>query len=139
MAGSVGMSAMRSNGMLWIMAVVLTLAAGPGQAEVRVVQSPDGAAGTIADLGNGVGIQSDPHGRGGIRVAPAEGPALLSPGPHGDLNQRTVTPFQSLAPPNQLTPAPVLPFHPNRPLVPSTSSPAPIAPNPGSSGRRLGR
>ena len=125
--------------MRWIMAMVLVLATGPVPAEVRVIQSPNGRGGTIADLGNGAGIQSDTHGQGGTGVASPESPAPLSNDPRGNPNQRLVTPFQSPSPPNQLTPAPLLPYHPNRPLMPSTSAPPPITPNPspgrGQSGR----
>ena len=54
--------------------------------------------------------------------------------PYGQPSARSATPFGSPSPPNQLTPAPVLPFHPNRPLMPPSSAPVPY---PG--GGRLGR
>jgi hypothetical protein len=49
--------------------------------------------------------------------------------PHGDPSTRTTTPFGSALPPNQLTPAPMLPFNPNRSLIPSPSAPS-HPPNP---------
>ena len=48
------------------------------------------------------------------------------------------TPFGEPLPPSHLTPAPVLPFNPNRALMPSPHSPSPSAPGfPG--GGRSGR
>jgi len=54
--------------------------------------------------------------------------------PQGDASPRTTTPFGGPLPPNQLTPAPVLPFNPNRSLTPSASAPPPY-----SGSGRLGR
>lgn len=54
--------------------------------------------------------------------------------PQGDPSSRTTTPFGGPLPPNQLTPAPVLPFNPNRSLIPSPSAPIPY-----SGSGRLGR
>jgi len=54
--------------------------------------------------------------------------------PQGDASPRTTTPFGGPLPPNQLTPAPVLPFNPNRSLMPSASAPPPY-----SGSGRLGR
>ena len=55
-------------------------------------------------------------------------PAPLSPPmavvPQGDLSPRVTSPSGGPLPPNQLTPAPVLPFNPNRSLMPSPSAPA---------------
>lgn len=63
---------------------------------------------------------------GGIR--PGDDARVPAPaGPQGPLPPRTTTPFGAPSPPNQLTPAPVLPFHPNRPLMPSPSAPAPYS------------
>lgn len=106
----------------WIIAVTALLAGDLAQGEIP---------GTTTDLGNGVGIRSDPHGQGGPSIAPTESSTPLSPGSQGDVNQRVVTPFGSPQPPNQLTPAPVLPFHPNRPLMPQST--------PHSGGGRFGR
>lgn len=130
---------MQTTGMTRTIALLLTLAAGPTSAEVRIIQSPDGLQGTVADPGNGVGIRSDPHGRRDVLVAPLDSAIPLSPGPHGDLHRQTVTPFQTPPPPNQLTPAPVLPFQPNRPPAPIPSTPPSAAPHPGGSGGRIGR
>ena len=54
--------------------------------------------------------------------------------PQGDASPRTTTPFGGPLPPNQLTPAPVLPFNPNRSLMPSVSATPPY-----SGSGRLGR
>ncbi len=123
----------------WLITTAMVLTTAVTRAEVAVVQSPHGSRVTITDLGNGIGMQSDPHGQGGAVVMPPEPTIPLPPGPHGDQNQRAVTPFGSPSPPNQLTPAPVLPFHPNRPMMPSPSSPPTAAPHSNSGGGRLGR
>jgi hypothetical protein len=52
------------------------------------------------------------------------------PPPRSDSNQRMFTPLGAPWPPNQLTPAPLLPFHPNRPLVTPPSGPG-FPPGPG--------
>ncbi|HEX8750796.1 MAG TPA: hypothetical protein VF732_06750 [Nitrospira sp.] len=122
---------MGSSTVRWIIAVITLVAADFAQGEIARVGSPNANPGTVTDLGNGVGIQSDPHGRSETNLAPTESAAPLSPVPHGDMNQRLVTPFGSPQPPNQLTPAPVLPFHPNRPLMPQSAPP--------SGGGRFGR
>ena len=54
--------------------------------------------------------------------------------PRGSVSPLHTTPFNAPLPPNQLTPAPVLPFNPNRSLMPSPSSPPPSSGN-----GRLGR
>lgn len=113
---------MRTRAVRWIIAVTALLAGDFAQGEIP---------GTITDLGNGVGIRSDPHGQGGSSIAPTESSTPLSPGPQDNANQRVVTPFGSPQPPNQLTPAPVLPFHPNRPIMPQST--------PHSGGGRFGR
>jgi hypothetical protein len=122
-----------------IVVLAVTLAADSTQAGVALVQSAHGISGTITDLGNGIGIQSDPHSQGGTFSTPIQPMVPLSPGPHGDLNQRAVTPFGSPLPPSQMTPPPLLPFHPNRPLMPSPSVPPTVLPPTGSQGGRAGR
>jgi hypothetical protein len=111
---------MRAGAVLWIIVVTAMPAFDTAQAELAVVESASGIRGTNSD--------------GQKSIASAESSVPLLPGPQGEVTQRTVTPFGSPLPPNQLTPAPVLPFHPNRPLVPS---PSPASPNPGSG--RIGR
>jgi hypothetical protein len=109
-------------------------------ADVSVVQRSDGTAGTITHLGDNVGIYSDAHGNTGPVINPS-GPVPSAGGPHGDTATERITPFGTPAPPSNLTPAPVLPFNPNRPLVPPQPS-APSTPPPSfgpSSGGRFGR
>jgi hypothetical protein len=56
--------------------------------------------------------------------------APLSTAPPADSSSRPMTPFAAPMPPNQLTPAPLLPFHPNGTLVPNRPlMPAPQAPS----------
>jgi len=112
---------------------LLVFSATPALAQVGMVQGRDGHAGTLSDLGNGIGITSDPHGP--TIVDPA--PNLPTAGPHGPRDDRRVTPFGTPTPPNGLTAPPVLPFTPNGALLPPASSP-PI-PRPGSSPGRFGR
>jgi hypothetical protein len=52
-----------------------------------------------------------------------------------DARQQTTTPLGVPSPPHQLTPAPLLPFHPNRPLMPSPT----IPPTPSLRGGHIGR
>lgn len=121
----------------------LTLAPPLVQAQTSIVQHRDGTSSTITHLGEDVGIRSDAHGNGG----PVTGLGIpSSPGtiPHGDTKSGTITTFGTPAPPNNLTPAPVLPFNPNRPLMPQPSSPAsPSGSSPGfgapGGGGRFGR
>ena len=58
-----------------------------------------------------------------------DGPPPALTAPEGDLSSRAATPFGGPMPPNHLTPAPVLPFNPNRSLVPAPSAPS-HPPNP---------
>jgi hypothetical protein len=67
------------------------------------------------------GSATEPANRGPLLPRDAQPPALATP--QGDSSSRAVTPFGGPLPPNQLTPAPVLPFNPNRSLMPSPSTP----------------
>jgi hypothetical protein len=119
---------------------LVTGASGIAAADASIVQRSDGTAGTITHLGDDTGIYSDAHGNTGPLINPGN-PAPASGGPHGDATAGHLTPFGTPAPPSNLTPAPVLPFNPNRslappqPLAPSTASPS-FGP---SSGGRFGR
>lgn len=105
---------MGAGAIRWIIAVTALMAADFAQGEITVVGNP----GTLTDLGDNQGIRSDSPRQGGQALAPGESAA--PPRPLGDVNQQFVTPFGSPQPPNQLTPAPILPFHPNRPLMPQS-------------------
>lgn len=129
----------RLNTILLIGASLWALSAGVALAEVRVIQRGDGTSGTITHLGDNVGIYSDAQGNTGPVISP-NGLAPSSGGPHGDTAPGHRTPFGTPAPPSNLTPAPVLPFNPNRPLVPQQPSAPSTAPGLGSSsGGRFGR
>jgi hypothetical protein len=70
----------------------------------------------------------------------APDPQIPSPqAPQGDSSPRAVTPHGSLVPPNRLTPAPLLPFNPNRSLMPAPAAPAHPPNPPFSGGGRPGR
>jgi hypothetical protein len=108
-------------------AVLLTAGLSQASNEGRV-EPLDGTQG-VTRSANKPGIPSErgllPHGESQL-------PALgILP---GDTSLRKTTPFGGPLPPNQLTPAPVLPFNPNRSLMPSASSPPPY-----SGSGRLGR
>ena len=107
------------------MIVAYILSSAFAEAEAKI-QSHD-APGTIMDLGNGVGMQSVPHAPNAPLITPS---TSAQPGDHG---RHHTTPFGSISPPHELTPSPLLPFHPNRPIMPSS---APATPH---TGGRFGR
>jgi hypothetical protein len=81
-----------------------------------------------------VGPLDGTHGVGPAGGPPSGDPLLPREGrvPAPGVFQSPVPPttqFGSPSPPNHITPAPVLPFHPNRPLMPSPSGPS-HPPNP---------
>jgi len=80
---------------------------------------------TVASRDNAVGV-----GTGG-GADPISARKLVERNAH----QHTMTPLGVPSPPHQLTPAPVLPFHPNRHLMPSPTAP----PNAQLGGGYLGR
>ena len=125
------MSAMKRARIDGLVAVALLFPVSLAQAGVGVLQQSDGSSARITDLGNGIGIITDPHGT----AIPAPLPPRLDSiplGPQGRQAPETVTPFGSAAPPAHLTPSPVLPFNPNRTLSPSPSIPSSIPPSTGS-------
>jgi hypothetical protein len=95
---------------------------------LAVSSSQPGNAGPVEPLDGMQGITSassvPAHGseRGPLLPVHPSSALML---PHGDPPSR----FGSPMPPNQLTPAPLLPFNPNRSLVPAPSAP-PHPPNP---------
>jgi hypothetical protein len=96
--------------------------------------SQAGSAGHVEPL-DGTSQVGDPAGETEMRPRsslPRTGSTV--PVPQGELSARGTTPSGGPWPPSQLTPAPVLPFNPNRPLMPVPSAPAPY-----SGGGRLGR
>ncbi len=113
-----------------------TLLAGICLAESGIVRNRDGTIGRLSPLGNDLGIYSDPHGNQTIITKPGtESPVGLRP--HGELENGNRSSFGTPLSPNHLTPAPVLPFHPNRALSPQTPSPSSQAPAGGTG--RFGR
>ncbi|MEQ1795397.1 MAG: hypothetical protein ABL970_14540 [Nitrospira sp.] len=110
----------------------LALSSGISLTESGVIRNRDGTSGRVSHLGDDIGIYSDPHGTRTIVTKPGtDSPVGLQP--HGETENGNRTTFGTPLPPNNLTPAPVLPFNPNRALSP------PQAPNyqtpPGGSGR----
>jgi len=128
---------MQTSAVRLIIAVTASLA--PALAQAEIIESPHGIRATIAELGDGAGIRSELHGQGGSGVASTESSVPLPPESHGEVNQRIMTLFGSPQPPNQLTPAPVMPFHPNRPLLPAPSPTPSAVPNSGVGSGRFGR
>ena len=109
----------------------LSMAAG----EVSVFRGQDGTSGTITDLGGGMGIYSDSHGTFGPAQERGNPQSTLTL-PPGQPTQGTRTPFGTPVPPSNITPAPVLPFHPHSPMIPGPGSApsVPFAPGVNSSG-----
>lgn len=103
-----------------ILCAVVLLAADLSQA--------DNNAGRVEPL-DGTQSMTSPATKPGIRSERT--PRAV---PQGDVSPQGTTPFGGSLPPNNLTPAPLLPFNPNRPLMPSPSAPAPS-----SSSGRIGR
>jgi hypothetical protein len=102
-----------------IIGVTVLLAAGLSRADSATTVDP-------LDGTHSVGAAGGPRSEGGPLLpregrVPAPG-AFQSPVP-------PTTQFGTPSPPNHITPAPVLPFHPNRPLMPSPSAPS-HPPNP---------
>lgn len=96
-------------------------------AENRPVQNRDGTSGRHSHLGDDVSLYSDSHGTRTIVTKPGtESPVGLRP--HGEMESGNRSSFGTPLPPNNLTPAPVLPFNPNRaispPLSPNTHPPS---------------
>ncbi len=113
----------------------LALSAVTGLAESRIIQNQDGTSGRLSHLGDDIGIYSDPHGNQTIVTKPGtESPIGLRP--HGETESGNRSAFGTPLPPNNLTPAPILPLNPNRALSPA------VPPNgytPSSGSGRLGR
>lgn len=108
---------------------------GIGLAESQPIQNQDGTSGRLTHLGDDFGIYSDPHGNQTIVTKPgSEIPLGLRP--HGETESGNRSAFGIPLLPNNLTPAPILPFHPNRALSPA---PSPNSPTPSSGGGRFGR
>ena len=101
--------------------VWLVLGRGLAHAQISVFQGSDGTSGTITHLGDSVSIYSDSHGNTGTITNLGGGFQSFSfTGPQGGTMTGTITTFGSPEPPNNLTPAPVLPFNPNRTLMPQS-------------------
>ena len=120
---------------LIITASCLVCFLGTGLAESQNIQNQDGTSGRLSHLGDDIGIYSDPHGNQTIVTKPGtESPIGLRP--HGETESGNRSAFGTPLPPNNLTPAPVLPFNPNRALSPATP---PNGYTPSSGGGRFGR
>jgi len=122
--------------------IVLWFISPPGKATAQSspFQQSDGTAGMISPLGQGEAIYSDPHGNKHPSHFGSGLPSHSFSAPHG-ATPGTITPFGTPAPPNLLTPAPLLPLHPKGMATPQPQAPAlPVIPSPfGPSGGRPGR
>jgi hypothetical protein len=125
-------------------AIGLLLYREPALAEISFIQGSNGTTGTIIDLGGGFRSYSDSHGRTGTIVDLGGGfQTFQFSAPHGGLHSGTIltlpTPSPAAPPPQNLSPAPMLPFTPKGPLMPRepAAPPAPFAPAYGSG--RFGR
>jgi len=106
----------------------LVLGGAIAEAQVSIFQSSDGTSGTITHLGDSYSIYSDSHGNSGTITNLGGGFQSYSfTNPQGGTTTGTITTFGSPEPPNNLTPAPVLPFTPNGSLMPQSRA-APAVP-----------
>lgn len=120
---------------LAVMTSCLALSVRIGLAETGTIQNRDGTSGRLSHLGDDIGIYSDPHGNHTIVTKPGtESPLGLRP--HGETESGNRSSFGTPLPPNNLTPAPILPLSPNRALSPAVP-PNGYTPSAGSG--RLGR
>lgn len=103
----------------------LTCFLGIGLAGSGVGQHRDDTSGRLSHLGDDIGIYSKSHDTRTIVTKPGtERPIGLRPhAEHGEMESGNRSSFGTPLPPNNLTPAPVLPFNPNRALSP------PLSPN----------
>ena len=96
-----------------------------------------GTTGTVSPLRDGGAIYSDAHGNKNPTQLGSDLPSHSFSGPHG-ATPGTVTPFGTPTPPNQLTPAPLLPLQPKGMAIPQPHAPA-APPTPGRFGPSGGR
>ncbi|MDP9131759.1 MAG: hypothetical protein M3M98_01330, partial [Nitrospirota bacterium] len=80
-------------------------------AQPLVIRQNDGTTITLSPLGGHDAIYSDAHGNKGVTHQGSGLPSHSFSSPHGPM-PGTVTPFGTPAPPNLLTPAPLLPLQP---------------------------
>ncbi len=92
-------------------------------AQPSLLQSPDGTTSTLSPLGGGEAIYFDAHGNKGPTHLGSGVPSHSFSSPHG-AQPGTVTPFGTPAPPNLLTPAPLLPLQPKGMATPQPQTPA---------------
>ncbi len=134
--------------LLSAISLLSVVAAANLHAQISVFQSSDGTSGTITQLGDNFAIYSDSHGNTGTITNLGGGFQSYSFTSFlGETMTGTMTTFGLPAPPNNLTPAPILPFDPNGALMPQRRI-APVVPfSPGpafgsgspSGGGRFGR
>lgn len=113
----------------------LALSAGVSQGESGAIQNRDNTSSRLSHLGDDIDIYSVPHGNHTFVRKPGV-ESLLGLRPYGETESGNRSAFDTPLPPNNLTPAPILPFHPNRALSPA--SPA-NSHTPSSGGSRFGR
>lgn len=140
----VGMVSFREGCMFTIATVILLSVMGlllhPAShtaAQPAPFREPDGTTGTISPLGNGQAIYSDAHGNTHPTQLGSGLPSHSFSGPHGAA-PGTVTPFGTPAPPNLLTPAPLLPLQPKGMAIPQPQAPV-VPSSPGRFGPSGGR
>jgi hypothetical protein len=90
---------MRRARLIWTIPLALAGFVSVAQVEVAVVQSRDGSTARITDLGNGIGMITDPHDSSRPLVLPSTS-VIDQAGPHGDVTPKAVVPFGAAAPPN---------------------------------------
>jgi hypothetical protein len=113
---------------LWVLLGTVPILAG----DVTIIQGTDGTTGTVYDLG-GIKLYRDSHGTRGTVYDFGGVSTYQFTNPGGETRSGTIYNFGAPPPPNNLTPAPILPFNPHGTLMPRESV-APVAPFPPNSG-----
>ena len=132
-------------GMLTLFLATVALPTPSGAQSSGVFQGRDGTSGTVVELDERTRVYRDPHGdTGTVLDFGSGGPGTQLRTSSGDVRSGATTGFGTPAPPDGVTPAPVLPFLPHSSIAPRETFPqtgaGPQAPShtvPSSSG--LGR
>ena len=111
--------------------------ASKADSQPSIVQQRDGTSGTLTPLGEQDAIYSDAHGNRGVTHLGSGIPSHTFSSPHGAV-PGSVTPFGTPAPPNLVTPAPLLPLQPRGMATPHSQAPASSG-GPGAGGSFSGR
>ncbi|HXF92665.1 MAG TPA: hypothetical protein VNK46_07895 [Nitrospiraceae bacterium] len=112
----------RTTGLIiWVLLATTPTLAG----DITIIQGSDGTTGTVYDFG-GIKLYHDSHGTRGTIYDFGGISTYQFTGPGGETRAGTIFNFGLPPPPNNFTPAPILPFNPHGALMPR-ESPPPVA------------